>query len=873
MKKKWAVVLAAIVMLLAMAIQTVEPIVYAAQSISSSQTVAGNEKTGSQTSSQVASTENEATNQPEVATGGSSVVADTNESASSTPQVTTDNSTTTTSPSTATSSSSSESSSSSKSSEKTEDDEEADIPASLRVHQRDEGVSGYTSLDVNKVWSLNTPAGKKVTIYPIAHFSDGTTATLDESYDQEITSPGQPEGWAGLPLTINGKTVDSYTVGEKGQDAGDFTSEITDTKESTIDEAGLRLETSQSVISWSQDYIPSFLIFRVGNQFVVWTLNPVDKNSFMTNVNSFPKSIGLQQGKLTDDGPGGEYDSVLKWDQGENLDDDEYGFHIHAIYNDDGSLAKVTIKFDDPHFLNKYYTGNYSTKQIELTNTYHPKVTIPVEKVWNDNNDQNKVRPDSIKVQLYANGVAKGDPITLDSAGDWKSEFKNLPKEDDQGTPITYTIKEVDGKWQDDYASTITGSEDSGFTITNKLTYNPLSLTVTKVSEENPDLKLPGAVFELSGGDLSAEVKLTDNGDGTYSLPDSTKLGKNKTYTLTEKTAPGGFETAGPWTIKVDKDGNVTVDPDIMTGINKDNEFSPVLNLTVKDKVKKQTFTAEKYTKDANGTAHALQGSTFILQKYTDSSYGTTVGNQQPLTGNVTTLDDLKPGYYEVHESDAPEGYKLDDTAYRFRIDDHGKFFAVSKDGTETEIKVKHRDDIENGGDGFYLTNDGLSFVKYDEFKSLSVRLKKIDSETQELLAGAEFTLTGPDSYKQTTTSDNVKDQDWNFEFKDLKPGTYTLTETKAPNGYTVTDKGHTIIVDANGNVTFDGKSLEKISNNNDSIIVGTPTIFNTPETILPHTGGSGIRSFMMLASVLLGLAVVLLAVVYIKRREVSDHD
>ncbi len=859
MKKKWAVVLAAIVMLLAMAIQTVEPIVYAAQSISSSQTVAGNEKTGSQTSSQVASTENEATNQPEVATGGSSVVADTNESAASTPQVTTDNSTTTTSPSTATSSSSSESSSSSKSSEKTEDDEEADIPASLRVHQRDEGVAGYTSLDVNKVWSPNTPAGKTVTIYPIAHFSDGSTATLDESYDQEITSPGQPKGWAGLPLTINGKSVESYTVGEKGQDADDFTSEITDTKESTIDEKGLQLVTSQSTISWTQN-APSFLIFRVKNEFVVWTLNPVDKNSFMTNINN--ASPGLQQGSLTNS-------SVLKWVQGEDVDDSQYGFHMHVTYSEDGSIATATISFDASSSLNKYYTGNYSTKQIELTNTYHPKVTIPVEKVWNDNNDQNKVRPGSIKVQLYANGVAKGDPITLDSAGDWKSEFKNLPKEDDQGNEITYTIKEVKGDWQDDYASTVTGSEDSGFTITNKLTYNPLLLTVTKVSEENPDLKLPGADFELSGGDLTSKVKLTDNGDGTYSLPDGTKLGKNQTYTLTEETAPGGFETAGPWTITVDKDGNVTVDPDIMTGINKDNEFSPVLNLTVKDPVKKQTFIAEKYAK---GESDPLDGATFVLQKYTDSTYGTKDGDERSLTGNSTKLDDLKPGYYEVKESDAPDGYVLDSTVSKFHIDDHGKIFAVDDHGTETEITAKSKDAL-NGSDGFYLTEDGLSFVKYDEFKSLSIQLKKIDSETQALLAGAEFTLTGPDGYKQTATSDNVKDQNWNFEFKDLKPGTYTLTETKAPNGYVVTDKGHEIVVDVNGNVTFDGKSLEKISNNNDSIIVGTPTIFNTPETILPHTGGSGIRSFMMLASVLLGLAVVLLAVVYIKRREVSDHD
>lgn len=128
MKKKWAVVLAAIVMLLAMAIQTVEPIVYAAQSISSSQAVAGNEKTGSQTSSATTSTEDEAV------TGSSTSSSEATESSavtdSTTPGTNTSSSASTTEEANTSSSSSSkkedESSSSAKSSSEDKDQDDKD---------------------------------------------------------------------------------------------------------------------------------------------------------------------------------------------------------------------------------------------------------------------------------------------------------------------------------------------------------------------------------------------------------------------------------------------------------------------------------------------------------------------------------------------------------------------------------------------------------------------------------------------------------------------------------------------------------------------------------------------------------------------------
>ena len=47
---------------------------------------------------------------------------------------------------------------------------------------------------------------------------------------------------------------------------------------------------------------------------------------------------------------------------------------------------------------------------------YASQINIPVEKVWDDNNNQDGKRPESIQVQLYANGKAQGEPVVLNAA-------------------------------------------------------------------------------------------------------------------------------------------------------------------------------------------------------------------------------------------------------------------------------------------------------------------------------------------------------------------------------------------------------------------------------------------------------------------------
>ena len=91
------------------------------------------------------------------------------------------------------------------------------------------------------------------------------------------------------------------------------------------------------------------------------------------------------------------------------------------------------------------------------------KTRIPVEKVWNDGNNQDGSRPGSVTVKLLADGKETGNELTLNESNDWKGSFTGLPVYED-GTKIVYTVKEtaVPG-----YASSISGDAENGFVITN----------------------------------------------------------------------------------------------------------------------------------------------------------------------------------------------------------------------------------------------------------------------------------------------------------------------------------------------------------------------------------------------------------------------
>ena len=204
---------------------------------------------------------------------------------------------------------------------------------------------------------------------------------------------------------------------------------------------------------------------------------------------------------------------------------------------------------------------NKETKFI-ITNTHVPDVTkISVEKVWDDNNDQDGIRPTTIKVQLYADGKASGRTVELSENNNWKYTWKDLDKQKD-GEDIVYTVDEIE--IPDGYTKTVT-NKGAAFTITNTHKPGTTEVKVTKVWKDNNDKyqKRPGSIrvqlYKTVAGELEAvgePVTLDKSMNWTYTWTDLAlqENGITIIYTVDEISVPEGYTK----TVTKDADSNIT---------------------------------------------------------------------------------------------------------------------------------------------------------------------------------------------------------------------------------------------------------------------------------------------------------------------------
>ncbi|MBO0423096.1 Cna B-type domain-containing protein, partial [Enterococcus plantarum] len=79
-------------------------------------------------------------------------------------------------------------------------------------------------------------------------------------------------------------------------------------------------------------------------------------------------------------------------------------------------------------------------------------------------NNQDGIRPDSIKVQLYADGEKSGEEVTLNEANNWTTTWADLA-EKKNGQSIVYTVKEVGSI--EGYNKTVNAENSGNIIITN----------------------------------------------------------------------------------------------------------------------------------------------------------------------------------------------------------------------------------------------------------------------------------------------------------------------------------------------------------------------------------------------------------------------
>ena len=209
-------------------------------------------------------------------------------------------------------------------------------------------------------------------------------------------------------------------------------------------------------------------------------------------------------------------------------------------HEQDGDLVSASIEGIEMPEAKKITVQTYESRYHDL-GLYASQINIPVEKVWNDNNDQDGKRPDFVTVTLYVDDKSTGQSLTLNEANGWKGAFENLV-ESENGKKINYTVKEapVSG-----YASATTGSASEGFTITNSYTPETVDVSGSKTwnDNNNQDGKRPESITVslLADGSKAAEKEVTaaDNWTWTFENLPKYKDGKLIDYTIQEEDVPG----------------------------------------------------------------------------------------------------------------------------------------------------------------------------------------------------------------------------------------------------------------------------------------------------------------------------------------------
>jgi len=175
-----------------------------------------------------------------------------------------------------------------------------------------------------------------------------------------------------------------------------------------------------------------------------------------------------------------------------------YTFENVPKYNQFGnevnySLEELETNTGDLKFYNKDVAGTYKSG-FTVSNTFNvpdEKVNVAVTKNWDDNSNVNGKRPTSIKYVLNGGTAPVEQVVSGNTTTDenWSYTFANLPKYNELGNIINYSVEEQEVNANDFkfYTNKIIGDKDSGFRITNKFVVpeDKIQIQVTKHWEDN----------------------------------------------------------------------------------------------------------------------------------------------------------------------------------------------------------------------------------------------------------------------------------------------------------------------------------------------------------------------------------------------------
>ena len=362
---------------------------------------------------------------------------------------------------------------------------------------------------------------------------------------------------------------------------------------------------------------------------------------------------------------------------------------------------------------------------------------------------------------------------------------------------------------------------DSTVTMVDEYSDHTVKISKTDVGGK----EIAGAEITITGrakGESEDIDKITYTTDGES--PHEVTLGPG-TYTMTEVTAPEGYVKAESITFTVEIDGTVLVDGEEVTD-------STVMMVD-------EYFTSDVKISKTDVGGKEIAGAVITITGRADGESEDIEEIKYTTDGKKPHEVQLRPGTYTMTEVTAPEGYEKAESIS----------FTLDNDGV---VKV----------DGREVTDSTVTMV--DEYSTHTVKISKTDVGGKEI-AGAEITITG----RADGESEDIEEIKYTTDGKkphevQLRPGTYTMTEVTAPEGYEKAES-ITFTVKADGTVLVGGKNVN-----------GKVTMIDKEKTTKKTTnkkskgGRTGDESGVMMYMAIIAAAATGLAAVLLRRRRRS---
>lgn len=499
-----------------------------------------------------------------------------------------------------------------------------------------------------------------------------------------------------------------------------------------------------------------------------------------------------------------------------------------------------------------------SDNGVEIYNHHTPeKVSVEGSKTWNDNNNQDGIRPDSITVRLFADGkeVTSKEVTANDN---WSWSFTDLDKYN-SGKEIVYKISE---DAVTDYTTVV-----NEYNVTNTHTPEKTTISGSKTWDDNnnqdgvrPDSITVELLKTVNGtttsmGENYKQVLTGNKLDYSWSNLPVYEAGKEITYTVKEVGEENG-KIAGKngkeYKVEYDSTGmNITnsYEPEktevsgIKTWVDYDNKYnsrpeSITINLLANgEKVDSKTITPQNDSwtykfeglpvyKNGQKITYTISEDTVsgykskvtgynVTNTYTEAPKGTITMNwdtqsttESPIPVDVVFVLDTSWSMTDKGSSRGTNMVKAVNNAIdeilRFNKNNRISVVGYSEYGVLSNIKVPYKN-VEHSSVllplGRYTANDGQNYLKKSE------RIDRYDSKTGKPIY---------DYWVETNIQGYAK------KTRHFDAGTFTQAGIQKGAEQLINSTGKTVKVD--------GKNVQRVP----VIIVvsdGEPTVFSTNYT------------------------------------------